>query len=66
VRVKHVPIEETIHVYFAKDKDVAARVSTLSGVLHTVHDFKFCGLKFLTLHYRMTPKQKQPPENAED
>jgi hypothetical protein len=60
LRVKHVPIEETIHVYFAKDKDKAP---AQSGVLHTVHHFKFWGLKFLTLHYRMALKQEQPPES---
>jgi hypothetical protein len=60
LRVKHVPIEETIHVYFAKDKGT---VPAQSGVLHTVHHFKFWGLKFLTLHYRMAHKQAQPPES---
>jgi hypothetical protein len=50
LRVKHIPIEETIHVYFEGDDEF--------GVLHTVHDFKFWKLRFLTLHYRMTIKQK--------
>lgn len=45
LRVKHIPIQETIHVYVEKE------------VLHTIHDFKFLGLRFLTLHYRMVLKR---------
>ncbi len=45
LRVKYVPIEETIHVY-VDDK----------GVLRTDHQFNFWGLRFLTLHYKITPK----------
>jgi hypothetical protein len=52
LRVKHIPIEETIHVY-VDDK----------GTLRTDHHFNFWGLRFLTLHYKIA--RKQPPEQDE-
>ncbi|MDQ3704357.1 MAG: hypothetical protein M3437_03880 [Chloroflexota bacterium] len=48
LRVKYVPIEETIHVYVDD-----------AGVLRTDHHFNFWGLRFLTLHYKITRKQPQ-------
>jgi hypothetical protein len=44
LRVKHIPIRETIHVYVE------------DGVLRTDHHFKFWRLSFLTLHYKITRK----------
>ena len=46
LRVKYVPIEETIHVYVSD-----------GGVLRTDHHFNFWGLRFLTLHYKIATKQ---------
>jgi hypothetical protein len=46
LRVKYVPIEETIHVYVSDD-----------GALRTDHHFNFWGLRFLTLHYKIARKQ---------
>ena len=48
LRVKYVPIEETIHVYVGA-----------GGVRRTDHHFNFWGLRFLTLHYKIV--RKQPP-----
>lgn len=45
LRVKHIPIKETIHVYV-----------DANDVLRTDHHFKFWGLKFLTLHYKISAK----------
>ncbi len=45
IRVKYIPIEETIHVY-VDDNDV----------LRTDHLFNFWGRRFLTLHYKITRK----------
>ena len=40
LRVKRVPMSETIHVCVNSD-----------GALHARHTFAFCGVRFLTLHY---------------
>jgi hypothetical protein len=45
LRVKYIPIKETIHVY-----------QDAHQVLRTDHIFMFWGYKFLTLHYKMSPK----------
>jgi hypothetical protein len=42
-RVKCVPMEETIHVYLDSE-----------GALHARHEFAFCRVRFLTLHYEIT------------
>jgi hypothetical protein len=44
VRVKYVPLQESIHVY--EDTD---------GTLRTDHLFAFLGIKFLHLHYKIIP-----------
>jgi hypothetical protein len=46
VRVKYVPIKETIHVYRDSHQ-----------VLRTNHTFAFWHIPFLTLHYKITPKR---------
>ncbi len=42
-RVKCVPMEETIHVFVDS-----------GGALHARHEFAFCRVRFLTLHYEIT------------
>jgi hypothetical protein len=44
-RVRYLPIRETIHVYVGDD-----------GALRTDHEFRFRGLRFLALHYKIAPK----------
>ena len=46
MRVKYVPIKEVIHVY-----------QDSQGILRTDHTFRFWRLRFLTLHYKILPKQ---------
>jgi hypothetical protein len=43
LRVKSVPMEETIHVF-----------SNTEGALQARHAFAFCRAKFLTLHYEIS------------
>lgn len=45
VRVKYIPLKETIHVF--RDED---------GVLRTDHIFRFLNRKLLHLHYKILPK----------
>ncbi len=52
LRVKSVPMEETIHVFADSE-----------GTLHARHTFAFWKAKFLDLHYEITPHQ--PRANAE-
>ena len=47
LRVRYLPLKETIHVF----RDAA-------GILRTHHTFAFWGLRFLTLHYKMSPQAK--------
>jgi hypothetical protein len=42
LKVKYLPLKEMIHVYVDKD-----------NVLRTDHEFRFWGMKFLHLHYKM-------------
>lgn len=44
-RTKYVPIKEVIHVFVDR-----------AGTLHTEHTFVFWKLRFLTLHYEITPR----------
>lgn len=44
VRVKFIPLKEVIHVY-----------EDPYGVMRTDHTFRFLGMKFLELHYKMMP-----------
>lgn len=46
IRVKYLPLKEVIHVYCDEQK-----------TLRTDHTFTFWGLKFLTLHYKISPKR---------
>lgn len=46
IRVKYLPLKEVIHVY----RDDQA-------TLRTDHTFTFWGMRFLTLHYKISPKQ---------
>jgi hypothetical protein len=47
VKVRLIPLKETIHVYEDAQK-----------VLRTDHEFKFWGMKFLKLHYQLILKEK--------
>ena len=47
VRVKYVPLKETIHVFVDEE-----------GVLRTDHIFSFWRSKFLHLHYKMLPVEQ--------
>jgi hypothetical protein len=44
VKVRSIPLKESIHVF--EDKE---------GVMRTDHEFRFWGMKFLHLHYKINP-----------
>lgn len=50
LRVRYLPLKETIHVF----RDAA-------GMLRTHHTFAFWGLRFLTLHYKITTRPSTGP-----
>jgi hypothetical protein len=47
LRVKHVPMEEVIHVFVDSE-----------GAIRAHHTFAFAKVRFLTLHYRIAPKDR--------
>ncbi len=47
LRVKRVPMEEVIHVFVDSEGEIRAH-----------HTFAFAKIRFLTLHYRITPKDR--------
>jgi len=47
--VRFLPLHQTIHVY--RDSH---------GVLRTDHTFRYWGLRFLSLHYKIVPKPLRP------
>ena len=45
--VKRVPMEEVVHVFVGQ-----------GGEIRALHTFAFAKVRFLTLHYRITPKER--------
>jgi hypothetical protein len=50
VKVRMIPLKESIHVF--EDE---------YGDLRTDHEFRFWGIKFLTLHYKLIPTPTPTP-----